>query len=247
MFKVFLCLGAVLGFSTRSVSIEDEFRTSVKNTRFIAQYEESPTLDLAILNVLIYGQKPSSVMAETILRHNLKAALALYKDKNIFATAWHVQGDDESAIPLADGSSHLIYVAKEKIIKTWKEYEGIKTDVSTNKQEGYFVEYEERDILVPPRGRKFATINVVFQKGSRWGSRSSSRGKAYSILVAELKKAVAKQETKWSTTAYAYVGKREDTADRRQIRDRERQDGGYIIVEYDPTNGKITGGDGKDL
>ena len=241
MLSVFLCLVAVLGLSTQNVGIDDGFRTSVKNTRFIAHYEDSPTGDdLAILNVFVYGKKASSAQAETILRYNLKAALALYKDKDVLATAWHVKGDDERRILLKDGSDCLIYIAKERKTKTWKEHKGTKTDVSTNEQEGYFVEYEERDILVPPRGHKFATLEVVFQK-------QPSRGKAYSILVAELKKAVAKQKTKWRTWAYAYVGKREDPASRNQIRDKERQDGGYIIVEYDPASGKITGGDGKDL
>lgn len=241
MFNVFLCLVAVLGPSTQNVGIDDEFCTSVKNTRFIAHYQDSPTGDgLAILNVLVYGNKPSSALAETILRYNLKAALALYKDKDVLATAWHVKGDDERMILLEDGSSNLIYIAKEKKTKTWKEHKGTKTDISTNKQKGYFVEYEERDILVPPRGRKFATLDVVFQK-------RPSRGKAYSILVAELTKAVAKQKTKWGTTAYAYVGKREDPAGRSQIRDKERRDGGFTVVEYDPANGKITGGDGREL
>ncbi|HUU97898.1 MAG TPA: hypothetical protein VM487_19350 [Phycisphaerae bacterium] len=241
MFNVFVCLVGVLRVPTHSVGIDDEFRASVKNTRFIAHYEDSPAGDdLAILSVLVYGKKPGSAQAERILRYNLKAALALYKDKDVLATAWHVKGHDERMILLEDGSNHLIYIAKEKKTKTWKEHEGTKTDVSTNKEKGYFVEYEERDILVAPRGRKSAKLNVVFQE-------QPSRGKAYSILVAELKKAVAKQKKKWRTTAYACVGKREDPASRNQIRDKERRDGGYIVVEYDPANGKITGADGKDL
>jgi hypothetical protein len=175
-----------------------------------------------------------------ILRHNLDAALALYNGKDVLATAWHVKGDDERQIPLQDGSNSLIYVAKEKNTKTWKEHTGTRTDLSINKESGYFVEYEEHEILVPPKGRKFATLDVVFES-------DPPRDKAYGILVAQLKKAVAKQTTRRKTTAYASVGKREDPAGRSQVRDAQRRDAGYIVVEYDPANGKITGGDGNDL
>lgn len=239
--NVLLCSIAALAFSTQSVMSDDEFRTSVTDTRFIVHYQDAPGGDrLTTLNVFVYGKKPSSTRAEKVLRYNLKAALALYKGKDVLATAWHVKDGDEHMIPLKDGSNHLIYIAKEKKTKTWKEHNGTKTDVSTSKQKGYFVEYVERDILVPPKGRKFASLDVVFEK-------QPSRKKAYRILVAEIKKAVAKQEKKWGTTSYAYVGKRQDPASRVQIRDTEKQGRGYIFVEYDPASGKITGSDGKEL
>ena len=219
----------------------DEFCTSVTNTRFIVHYEDSLGGDNpAILHVFVYGKKPTSATTEIILRHNLKAALALYKGKDVLATAWHVKGDDERMIPLKDGSTNLVYIAKDNTTKTFKEYDGTKTRVSTNRANAYFVEYEEHDILVPPRGRKFASVDVVFQK-------EPSREKIYRILVAEMRKAVTKQKTKWPTTAAPFLGTRDDPASRVQIRDKQRRDGGYIIVEYDPATGRITGGDGKDL
>lgn len=114
-----------LAFATQSVGINGDFRTSVKNTRFIAHYQDSPAGDdLAILEVLVYGKKLSSAQAERILRHNLKAALALYKDKDVLATVWHVTDEDERMIPLKDGSTSLIYIAKEKKTKTWKKHTG---------------------------------------------------------------------------------------------------------------------------
>lgn len=231
----------VLGAGAHQRAPRDEFCTSVTKTRFIAHYEDSPAGgELASLDVLVYGKKPTSATAEIILRHNLKAALALYRGKDVLATAWHVKGDDERKIPLRDGSTNLVYIAKENKIKTFKEYDGTKTRVSVNRSSAYFVEYEEHDILVPPKGRKFASVDVVFQK-------EPAREQIYRILVAELRKAVAKQKTKWRTTAAPYLGNRDDPAGRVQIRDNKRRDGGYIIVEYDPATGRVTGGDGKDL
>lgn len=221
MRRIVLVLVMALAFVPAAVGAQ-EFRTSVKRAWFVVEYQK-PVMNgsPATLNVLFYGPKPSSALVEKVLRSSLDAAVAMDSSNDILAGG--MSGVDERLIPTRDGSRHLLYVSKDRKTVTMKEYEGIKTAVTESIPGGYFVEYEEWKIAVRPWTKR-GTVSVIFPD-------EPSRQKAYKILTAELKKVVAKQGKKIKTTAYAFVGERDNPAGRKQIL--------RMSVKYDPITGKI--------
>lgn len=227
-------LGVTLSlFCCVPLSYAQQLSISIKGTRFLAYLEDAPGDELVlVLKVIIYGPQPSSDQAEKVLRFCLAASVALHSKNDILAFALHSASrseDDERRIPLTDGSRSLIYSSKDETIQTWKEHEGVATKTVSRDQEGYFVEYEEREVLVQP-GMKFAVLNVVFAE-------RPDREAAYAAILAELKNSVAGRDTQWRTTAYAYVGTRSDPAKREQIKD--PADDAFIFAKYDPATGTI--------
>jgi hypothetical protein len=193
---------------------------------------------VAMVDVTFRGRRPTSADAERVLRGCMDAALKQFgRAVDVMGTAWHSasgQDADDKMVPVTDGSDHLVFDTKTGKILTWKEREGTKTVRSTNPTGGYFVEYEEENVLVRP-GDKFATVNVVWAK-------KPDTATIYRVLIDELKKAVAKQPRKWPTTAFANTGSRANPSSQQQIRGSTRA---YINVEYNPKTGNVTDEQGK--
>jgi hypothetical protein len=194
----------------------------------------------ATVDVTFRGRRPSSADTERVLRGCMDVALKRFgRTVDVMSTAWYSASGreaDDDTVPLTDGSSHLIFQTKAGKILTWKEREGTATVRTANPTAGYFVEYEEQNVLVR-QGDKFATVNVVWSK-------KPDTAAIYRVLVDELKKVVAKQPRKWPTTAYAHTGTRANPASHQQIRGSA---GRFINVEYAPKTGNVTDEQGKVL
>jgi hypothetical protein len=191
-----------------------------------------PTVD-----VTFRGTRPTSQTADLALRKCIKlAADTMFISNELMATAWFGRSkDDDSPLALPDGSNHLTYDPKTKKIRTMSEQEG--TAVSVAQGSGYFVEYKENRVLVKPGG-KFASVSIVFEK-------QPSEKVAYEIVIAELRKAIARTQRTMSTSVYADVGSKTDPASWRQIRG---ANGKYISAQFDPKSpARITTVAGDDL
>lgn len=208
-------------------------RIVIQSGTNVVCYYEGPTPGVAATADAVFSRvTPSSRDAEKVLRSCLDAAIARAPDRDIMATAWaNTSGreGDERIVPLSDGARHLSYTARTRVIATWKEREGTKTQVRQDDSSDFFVEYEEQAVLTRP-GEKFATVRIVFKK-------PPDKSRAYEILLKELKRAVSGRLKKWPTSAYVFVGDRSNPAGQKQIMD---SDGAYIFANYDPASGQIT-------
>lgn len=218
---------ATCSLAWTGTTLAQEFRASTNDSRFIAHFQDDPIdvegKTLAAIDVWFYGRKPSSKKTETVLRHLLKASIALYSKKDILAFAWFKRGDEDVMIALRDGSTSLIYLAKDKKVMTWREHAG--KPILTWKGNNYRVEYEEH-------GKPSATITVVFET-------KPSRARMYKVLVRELQRGIQKQKRKRVSFAYAKLGNWDDPASVEPLVDKR---GEHISVKYDPKTGKIEGG-----
>ncbi|MCX5709301.1 MAG: hypothetical protein NT088_01005 [Candidatus Omnitrophica bacterium] len=182
---------------------------------------------------IVFFVKVTSQQAEAILREELDRIVKFFPPSgDVLATAWFSPTGnyvDEQQIALLDGSSSLIFSKEKGKILTWKERKGVKTQAREDKSGDYFIEYEEEKLSVDP-SRKFATLKVVFNK-------EVDRAKIYKILVAELKHELSGKTIKWPTTAYAFIGSKNNPSGQVQVND---VDGSYIFIEYEPSTGKIS-------
>lgn len=134
--RFFILLVYALAISISSPGFLDaqEFRTSTRGARFIAEFTKNPHPSMAnspaTLNVLFYGPKPSPAQIKRVLRSCLDAAVAMDSSHDILATGF--DGDDETEPTLSMSRKYkysggvpdrLIYLSKDRKVLTWKEYQ----------------------------------------------------------------------------------------------------------------------------
>ena len=174
-----------------------------------------------ILNVSFYRKLPPPRVVDKILRESLDHAILIDSTVDILAMAF--LGND--ALNSNQYSGSLVYKAREKKVKTFDEYRGVKT--STSNTSGYFVEVQEEKTLdgVRPE-RNWLSVTIVFPT-------QPSRNVAYNAIVAETQKLAARGV---DINAYVSIGEREVKTSWRQMRDK---DGAYVFAEYDVASGKL--------
>lgn len=194
------------------------------------ELRESSTAAFSFRILTIYYNKvhPPTDEALKYLHTTLEHYIRLYPDKDIMArSVFSLVGNerDEKPIQHPDGSSFIYYDATSKRITTENQRAAVETKITTKPGKNYAVKYEEKNY---PRGRQ-GTLSGVFH--------SVPQGdEIYRVLVQELRKAVIGQTKKIKTTAYAFTGNLNDSTNMKQIMGSE---GVYILVEWNPSDGKI--------
>lgn len=228
----------VFGLCVTAASAQDQKLACGAPPAYSASYSPAKPSAPPSVDVTFRGRKPTSAVAEAALRKCMKEAAAkMFITAEVLGTAWFGKStNDDEPISLPDGSDHLSYDPKTKVIRTWSERSGVKPTVTTAGA-GYFAEYQEQPILVKPGG-KFATVNVVFTK-------QPTEKTAYEAVMAEATQAVQRTHGQISVTAYALVGPKANPAARKQVRG---ANGKYISADYDPKRpGRLHGAGGEDL
>jgi hypothetical protein len=185
-----------------------------------------------MVDVTFSLQRPTSAAADAALRKCLnEVATTMFVAEEVMGTVWF--GDDTVALP--DRSNHLMLNPKTKAIRTWNERQGATR--ATSEGAGYFVEYEEKKVLVKPGGT-FASIDVVFAK-------APTEKAAYEAVIAEVLKAVSRTKGAIRITAFAQSGARSNPSSWKQVRG---ADGKFISAEFDPKRPmRLAGAGGQDL
>jgi hypothetical protein len=198
---------------------------------YTATYSPPKTGVVPMVDVT-FRAKPSSAVAEATLRKCVKeAADTMFITAELMGNVWF--GDD--LVTLLDGSDHLVYNPKTKQILTWNEREGTKV-VPVSQGAGFFAEYQDQKISVPPYGT-FGTLDIVFAK-------QPTEKVAYETAIAELTKAVQRTGGSKDVMAYVYVGPRENRAGRQTVKG---ANGRFISVKFTAKTRKVTNGNGEIL
>jgi hypothetical protein len=195
----------------------------------------------ATVDVTFRGAPPTSDNAERALTRCLQVvADTQFVTTEVMGIVWYsrsgLESDDET-VAMKDGSSHLMWQPEGKRIVSWNQREGQTPTIEQNPAGGYFVKTETNKILVAPGGT-FVHLSVVFRK-------EPTEKAAFEAVIAEVKKAIAKQTSPVATTGFAQVGRVENPAAWRQVRG---ADGRFIQVEFDPKRGdELVSGSGRSL
>lgn len=100
---------------------------AIKRATFVC-YHELPVDagNLSTVNVILYKDKPSTLLADKILRQCLDSALLIDRKKDILATAWYSPTGndiDEVQIPIdKNGTSSLLYKSKTEKVEPFKPW-----------------------------------------------------------------------------------------------------------------------------
>jgi hypothetical protein len=216
-------------------------KISCSGKGYTATYSAQTRSMPATVDVTFRGAAPTSDTAERGLRRCLQVvADTQFVTTEVMGTVFYSRSgreSDDEPVALKDGSDHLVYQPENKRIITWNQREGDTATVESNSAGGYFVRSETHKVLVPPGGT-FDSLSVVFEK-------EPTEKTAFEVVIAEVKKAIAKRTLPVATSGFAEVGTAANPAGWRQIRG---ADGRYISVEYDPKRGdQLVSGSGRSL
>ena len=232
----------ISALATRPVMVTCSIPTVAIHTQ--AEYLPGSRGITAPTLVLTFNKtRPSSQQAEALLRACiLQVTKTIRVDEEMVANAWYnpaatgTTDHDEGPLTLPDGSRALFFDPNTQRIQTWKEREGIRPSRRDDPKGEYFIEYTEEKRLVAPYD-KFATLSIVF-------ATLPTEAAMYEKLIAEVRKAVQTQKPKLEPIGSVKTGPRGNRIEQRAVRG---SSGKYIVVYFDPKDGKIRNLDGKVL
>jgi hypothetical protein len=175
-----------------------------------------------VLNVGFYRKLPAPAVVDKILRESLYHATLIDSSVDILAMAF--RGNEVLSSTQYSGS--LVYKASEKMVKTFDDYRGVKTEATNTGS--YFVETRaERTLEGVTPARKWLSVTIVFPK-------QPAREAAYDAIIAETRRLSARNV---DINVYVSVGDHKVKASWKQMRDK---DGAYVFAEYDAASRKLT-------